>query len=57
VRFPSALLFPAAVAAMLGTVTFVVLLLYNLARRQWPRAEDYLVALLCAGLMAVILRW
>jgi hypothetical protein len=52
-----ALLFPAAVVAMLGTVTYVGLLLYSLARRRAVGAADYVAALLCVGLTAVVLRW
>lgn len=52
-----ALLFPAAVFAMLGTVTFVAVLGYNLAQRRPTRPDDYLAALLCVSLMAIVLRW
>jgi hypothetical protein len=52
-----AALFPAAVLAMLGTVTFVAALGYNVARRRPTKPADYLAALLCVGLMAVVLRW
>ena len=52
-----ALLFSAAVAAMLGTITFVVLLLYALARGRPTRPDDYVVAVLCIGLMVAVLHW
>jgi len=52
-----AVLFPAAVLAMLGTITFVAALAYNAAKRRPTSPVDYLAALLCAGLIIVILRW
>ena len=52
-----AVLFPAAVLAMLGTITFVVALAYNAAKRRATSPADYLAAVLCASLMIVILRW
>ncbi len=52
-----AVLFPAAVLAMLGTITFVVALAYNAVKRRPTSAVDYLAAVLCASLMIVILRW
>ena len=52
-----AMLFPAAVFAMLGTVAFTAALAYNAAKRRPTSPADYLAALLCVGLMVVILRW
>ena len=52
-----AALFPAAVLAMLGTITFVAALAYNAAKRRPTSPVDHLAALLCAGLLIVILRW
>ena len=52
-----AALFPAAVLAMLGTITFVVALAYSAAKRRPTSPVDYLAAVLCASLMIVILRW
>jgi hypothetical protein len=52
-----ALLFPAAVFAMLGAVTFVAALVYMAARRRPTSPADYLAATLGVGLMVVILRW
>ena len=52
-----AVLFPAAVLAMLGTITFVVALAYSAAKRRPTSPVDYLAAVLCASLMIVILRW
>jgi len=52
-----AVLFPAAVLAMLGTITFVAALAYNAAKRRPTSPVDHLAALLCAGLLIVILRW
>ena len=52
-----AVLFPAAVFAMLGTITFVVALAYHAVKRRPTSPVDYLAAILCASLMVVILRW
>src|SRR6266851_4244882 len=52
-----ALLFPAAVFAMLGTVAFVAALACTAARRRPTKPADYLAATLCVSLMGVILRW
>jgi hypothetical protein len=52
-----AMLFPAAVFAMLGTVAFTAALAYNAAKRRPTSPADYVAALLCVGLMVVILRW
>ena len=52
-----AVLFPAAVFAMLGTITLVVALAYHAVKRRPTSPVDYLAAVLCASLMVVILRW
>jgi hypothetical protein len=52
-----AVLFPAAVFAMLGTITFVVALAYHAVKRRPTSPVDYLAAVLCASQMVVILRW
>lgn len=52
-----AVLFPAAVLAMIGTGTFVVALGANALRSGPIRLGDYVAALLCVGLTVAVLRW
>jgi len=52
-----ALLFPAAVLAMLAVPALVIALVYNVVRRRHITALDVAVTVICVSLTLLVLRW